>query len=104
MEKILEFKKGKIFDEASKLYRFQCDCLSAKDAMDIMIDSWGRDDEGKFFTITMDFLGIVFWDRLKYAMQIIRGHWTWREFVVREEDTKHLSNIFNPEKKFSALP
>ena len=86
MEKLLEFKKSKIFKENSKLYRFQCDCLESEDAMDIYIDSWGIADEGKYLTITMSFLGTGFWDRIKYAWQILRGHWSWREFVVREEE------------------
>ena len=104
MEKLLEFKKGKIFDEDTKYYRFQCDCLTAADAMDISVDSCGKDNEGKFFTITMDFRGTGFWDRVKYAFQILRGYWTWREFVVRKEDTGPLSDIFNPTKKYSELP
>ena len=104
MEKILEFEKGRAFDENSKLYRFQCDCLSARDAMDIMVDSCGKDDEGKFITITMDFLGVSFWDRLKYAWQILRRHWTWREFIPRNEDYSNLTAIFNPDKGFSELP
>ena len=104
MEKFLEFKKGKSFDENAKYYRFQCDCLSAADAMDIGINSCGKDDEGKFFVITMDFRGTGVGDRIKYAWQILRGHWNWREFVVREEDHKNLSDLFNPDKKFSELP
>jgi len=104
MEKILEFKKGKMFDENSKYYRFQCDCLTPADAMDIEVESYGKDDEGKYFSITMNFLETGFWNRLKYACQIIRGWWTWREFVVREEDIKNLSDIFDPDRKFSELP
>ena len=104
MEKLLEFEKGKVFNEPSKYYRFQCDCLTPGDAMDIDVEACGINDEGKFFIITMSFLGTGFWDRVKYAFQILRGHWNWREFVVREEDTKILSDIFNPERKYSELP
>jgi len=104
MEKILEFQKGKLFDEHSKYYRFQCDCLSPSDAMDIEVESWGKDDEGKAFTISMYFNGTGLWSRLKYAFEILRGRWTWREFVVRDEDTKYLSGIFNPNRKYSELP
>ena len=102
MEKLLEFEKGKLSDENSKHYRFQCDCLTAADAMDITVDE--VHDGGKYFVLTMDFRGMSCWDRIKYAWQILRGHWTWREFIVREEDTRHLSDILNPDKKYSELP
>lgn len=101
MEKLLDFKESKIMDD-SKVYRFQCDCLTAADAMDISVDKV-RDEE-KFFILTLNFLDNHFWGRLKYAWQIIRGHWCWREFVVREEDCKDLSDIFNPDKGYSELP
>ena len=104
MEKILEFNKGKLWDENTKWYRFQCDCLSPADAMDITVDACGKGDEGKYLTITMHFLGTGVFNRLKYAWQIIRGYWTWREFVVREEDCKELSRIFDPDIKYSDLP
>ena len=104
MEKLLEFEKDKIFDERSKYYRFQCDCLTPSDAMDIGVDSCGKDDEDKCLTISMYFDGTGLLSRIKYAWQIIKGHWCWREFIVREEDFKHLSDIFNPDKKFSELP
>ena len=104
MEKLLEFKKGKAFDENSKYYRFQCDCLTPADAMDINVDSWGKEGENKFFTILMYFNGTGLWDRIKYAFQILKGNWCWRDFIVREEDTKLLSEILNPDKKYSELP
>ena len=104
MEKLLEFRKGKLFGQDSKYYRFQCDCLSAADAMDVCVESTGKDNEDKFFIITMNFLGTGFWNRMKYAFQILKGHWAWREFVVRQEDTQDLSDIFNPGKKYSELP
>lgn len=101
MEKLLDFKKGKITDDY-KLYRFQCDCLSAQDAMDIDAECWH--DDNKFLTIRLDFTYDNFWERLKYAWQILRGHWTWREFVPRDEDYGNLADIFNPDKGFSELP
>ena len=104
MEKLLEFEKGKLWDENTKMYRFQCRCLSAGDAMDITVDSQGKNDEEKLFTICMDFVGTSFWGRLKYAFQILRGDWNWREFIIREEDCRNLSDILNPNKKFSELP
>ena len=104
MEKLFEFEKGKVFDEKSKLYRFQCDCITPADAMDIMAESWGKDDEGKFITISLYFYGTSLWDRIKYAFQILRGHWSWREFIPRPEDYGNLSEIFDPDKKYSELP
>ena len=103
MEKLQEFNKTN-WDCKTNMYRFQCDCLSASDAMDVSVDSYGEDDEGKFIILTLDFKGNSFLSRIKYAWQIIRGHWAWREFVVREEDFGSLSEIFNPDKKYSELP
>lgn len=104
MEKLIEFKKGKICDENTKIYRFQCDCITPSDAMDISVDSCGADDESKSFIISMYFIGTSFWDRAKYAFQILKGNWCWREFVVRDEDAEDLSDVFNPNKKYSELP
>ena len=104
MEKLLEFEKGKLLDERTIMYRFQCDCLTASDAMDISVDSTGKDDEGKYFNITMSFVDSDLWNRIKYAFQILRGDWCWREFIARPEDAKNLSDIFDPDKKFSELP
>lgn len=87
MEKILEF-------EDSKHYRFQCDCLTPSDAMDVDVEIGGGK---KYITIAMYFLGNGIWDRIKYAYWILRGRWQWREFAVREEDYQHLSDIFKPE-------
>jgi len=103
MDKILDFKKGKTFG-ASKFYRFQCDCLTPRDAMDIEVDAQGKDGEEKSFILLLYFRDKSFLSRLKYVWQILKGWWCWREFVVREEDTKELSEIFNPEKKYSELP
>lgn len=104
MEKLLEFERGKLGEERSKCYRFQCDCLTPADAMDIGVEAWGKDDEFKYFTISMYFCGASLWDRIKYAWQIIWGWWAWRDFVVRDTDCQHLSDIFNPDKNFSELP
>ena len=104
MEKIREFYKGMSSDENTKYYRFQCDCLAPLDAMDISVESWGVKDKNKYFTISMYFIEKSLWNRLKYAWEIICGDWTWREFCVRKEDEKYLSDIFNPDKKYSELP
>ena len=104
MEKLFDYKKGKIHDEHTKLYRFQCDCLSPEDSMDISVESWGKDDEGKYYEIMMNFEGSNNWSRFKYAWQILRGRWTWRYFCVRDDDLKNLSDIFDPNKSYSELP
>ena len=104
MEKLIELRKGKVFDENSKYYRFQCDCLSPEHAFDIGIDSMGKDDEEKYITITWHMIGESLSLRLKYIWQIFRNHRTWVEAVVRQEDMKNLSEIFDPNKKYSELP
>lgn len=104
MDKILEFRKGPLWDEDSKVYRFQCDCTSPGDAMDITVDSWGKESEDKAFTISMYFTGTSFWDRIKYAINILKKRWCWREFVVRNDDLATISGIFDPNKKYSELP
>lgn len=103
MEKILDFKKGHPMDFPSKVYRFQCDCLDAADAMDITVEACGVEENSKFITILMNFYGSSLLDRLKYAFWILRGRWSWREFVVRDEDFKNLTNIFNPDIKYCDL-
>ena len=102
MEKLLDLT-GKEPKDFSKLYRFQCDCLSPEDAMDIDITPWGKNEENKYITITMNFIGSGFWNRVKYAYQILLGNWCWREFATREEDFKDLSEIFDPNKKYKDL-
>ncbi|GAI31742.1 unnamed protein product, partial [marine sediment metagenome] len=72
MDKLLDIKKDAINEENTKLYRFQCDCISLPDAMDVIVESWGMDDEKKFITVEMYFVGISLWDRIKYAFQILR--------------------------------
>jgi len=101
---LFEFEKGKVWKEHSRTYRFQCMCSTPADAMDIIVDSCGKDDEGKFITLSMYFLGTSLWDRIKYAFQILRGKWYWREFVLRDEDYGNLSEISDPGKKYSELP
>ena len=104
MEKITEYKKGEVSDESSKEYRFQCDCQTASDAMDISVLAWGEKDEGKIFIISMTYIQTGLWENLKNAWRILRGHWSYREFILREEDIKPLIDILNPDKKFSELP
>ena len=95
MEKMLDYKDY-------KLYRFQCDCLTPNDAMDLTVEAAGGN---KFYTISMHFNGHSFFDRLKYAFQILRGDWCWREFIVRQhcDDAKIISEIFS-DKPFDELP
>ena len=104
MEKLLDFKKGHPSEFPSKMYRFQCDCLTASDAMDIDMEACGESESEKFITIRMDFYGTGLLDRLKYAFAILKGHWNWREFIVRPEDYQSLSDIFDPIKKYMELP
>ncbi len=103
MEKLQDFDKGKLMG-ASKMYRSQCDCFTAADAMDVTVDACGRDDEDKDITLTFDFKDRSFWRRLAYAWQIVRGHWTWREFCLRQDDCGPLSEILDPGKTYSELP
>jgi len=98
MEKLLDLTKGDNF----KLYRFQCDCLEPEDALDVSVDC--VQGNKKFFALCLQFNINSFGDRVKSAWHILRGHWAWREFVVREEDCGDLSRIFNPDKGFSELP
>jgi len=102
MEKFLEFDKTK-YHEASVHYRFQCDCHSAQDALDIDVEAWGKDFENKFITLRLDFIGTGLWDRIKYAIAILRGHWSWREFIPCERDYPNMVEIFS-DKKYSELP
>jgi len=101
MDKLADYDKGSAFG-ASKLYRFQCDCMTAADAMDIEV-SEGPPEE-KYFVISLNEVSTSFKNRLRSAWHAFRGEWCWREFVVRQEDAKNLSNIFDPDKKYSELP
>jgi len=100
MDKLFDFKK----DEHSKLYRFQCDCITPEDALDIMVESQGKDNEEKFITITLYLIRMGLWQRIKDGMNILRGKHTWREFIPRKEDYKNFSEILDPNKKYSDLP
>lgn len=98
MEKLRSFDKSTDLPK-SMWIRFQCDCLHAADAMDIKIEDY----DSKFITVTMNFVGTSFWDRVKYAFQILRGRWSWREFIPRQEDYQSLSDIFSLDKSYSDL-
>ncbi len=99
MDKILDFKKGEVLDIPSKYYRFQCDCLASADAMTVGVDGIGKDNEDKYITLEFD-LNISFWDRIKF---LFKGNWSWRDFIIRQDDMKVLSDIINPEKKYGEL-
>jgi len=101
MDKLLELPKDGSFG-ASKLYRFQCDCLSAKDAMDIEV-SEGPPSK-KYFIISMNVIPLSLKGRIKDSWSALRGKWSWREFVVRSEDAKNLSDVFNPDIPYDDLP
>lgn len=96
MERLLD--KGKVDDY--RMYRFQCDCLQSLDAMDIEVESV----DGKKFIILSMYFHDSFLKRIKYAYQIIKGRWTYRDFIPRKDDYKYLSIIFNPDKSFKELP
>ena len=92
-----------INSEDSQTYRFQCDCMSPEDVIDVHVEMFRIDD--KYFTIDMNYYPESFWKRIKEAIKLIKGGgWNWRGFIVRPEDRKNLSEIFNPDKKFSELP
>lgn len=103
MEKILEFSKDR-YSNGSKYYRFQCECLSPKDAMDLEVEGCGTDGNGKWVAITMHYYSKGIWQRVKDAFACLRGDWGWREFIVRDDDHKYISDIFNPDKQYSELP
>ena len=97
MDKIID-----IPSRARKVYRFQCDCLTSQDALTIEVEGYGEGN--KVILFTLDFYHNDLGARLKYAWQIVRGHWTWREFVPRKEDYQHISELLSPGKKFNELP
>jgi hypothetical protein len=103
MEKILTFLKGKIHESDEKIYRFQCDCLSPEDALDISVEEPGNEGK-KYIQLTLNNVDASFKERLNHAWHVLIGNWGWREFVIREEDYQNLSDIFNPDKKLSDLP
>lgn len=105
MDKLLVINKKDFGDEHHyRMYRAQCDCLDAADAMDIDVESWGMDDEKKYITLRMDAPRDGFIGRIKLTWNVLLGKWSWREFNIRQEDLKDLSDIINPDKKYSELP
>jgi hypothetical protein len=106
MEKLLDFDKESSANDEKRyrMYRAQCDCMSAPHAMDIDVEVWGQNDEHKAITIRMDTLPGGFWSRVREGWNVFRGKWSWREFVVRSEDYKQISEIFDPDKKYQDLP
>jgi hypothetical protein len=104
MEKLLHFLKNEINENEEKVYRFQCDCLSPEDALDISVENYGNTDGKKYIELSINNCDFGFMERLKHAWKVLTGRWGWREFCFREEDYKNLSIIFDPDKKFSDLP
>jgi len=104
MEKMWTLLKNKINEHGEKVYRFQCDCKMPEDALDIDVEAFGDDDEKKSIMLSLNSTDNGFFERLQHAWHILKGDWGWREFSVREEDFKDLSEIFNPDKKLSDLP
>jgi len=105
MEKLVQIDKEDTYSgKHYRMYRVQCKCLYSADAMDIDVDSEGKDGERKYITLRMDTNHDSFFNRLKFAFNVFRNKWAWREFIVRQEDMKELSDIFNPDKKYSELP
>lgn len=103
MEKLLDLDHERPA-ERYKCYRFQCECLTSGHAMDIDAECWDSKDNKKALTIRCDFWGTGFASRIKYAWQILMGHWTWAEFIPREEDYGNLAEIFDPTKGYMNLP
>lgn len=95
MDKIGDYNWGRWattnIPNISRHYRFQCDCLAPEDAMDVAVTETGGEI---MIIITMQFRGCGLASRLRYAYQILRGVWGWREFIVRPEDYSPLSHIF----------
>ena len=79
MEKLNELEG----ENKEKFYRFQCSCLTPGDAMDISVMGVGEEAGGKYIILNMYFDGTGFWSRVKYARQILCGHWSWRDERVR---------------------
>lgn len=100
MEKLLDYKKINVSSwmDNSKMYRFQCDCLTPEDALDVDVDE--AEPDKKYIVLRMSLKNMSFLNKLKF---LFKGNWCWREFVVREEDYKDLSDIFNPDRKYSEL-
>jgi hypothetical protein len=104
MEKMWTFLKNKINEHGESVYRFQCECKMPEDALDIDVEACGENDEKKSITLSLGNIDAGFFERLQHAWKVLTGRWGWREFCVREEDFKNLSEIFDPDKKLSDLP
>jgi hypothetical protein len=79
LEKLLNY-------EDYKLYRFQCDCLSPEDALDVVIDSY-------CITISMNRVPSNLKEKIKDIINVLRGEWTYREFILRENDREELIKV-----------
>ena len=90
MEKMWSFLKSPISEHGENVYRFQCDCKMPEDALDIDIEAYGKDDEGKYIMISLNNCDFGLMERIKHAWHILKGDWGYREFVVRQEDFKAL--------------
>jgi hypothetical protein len=95
MEKLYSFND-------SKVYRFQCDCLTPEDAMDIEVEKSDKDE--KYIIISMSLRPASIRNKFCHAFNVLFNKYQWREFVIREDDAKALANIITPENKFSELP
>ena len=104
MEKIFHFLKGKVNEHGEKVYRFQCECKSPEDALNISVEAYGENEEKKTIELSLNNTDSGLFDRIKHAWKVLWGNWGWREFAFREEDFKNLSDIFNPDKKLDDLP
>lgn len=126
MDKILEFEKGNSIGP-NKYFRFQCDCLTPLEAMDIEVGERSTDKMleknkdvqidnmdihiesnvpgGKYFVISMWSDPSNFKGRIKEIWGLICGRrFDWREFTVRQEDLQSLSDLFNPSIPYDNLP
>jgi hypothetical protein len=105
MDKIHNFPKGELFENHSCTYRFQCDCTTPGHAMDLSVESWGKEDDKKSYTILMYSIDSTLWQRFKRVLRLFfKGDDCWREFTVRDEDAQNISLIFDQTKKYNELP
>ena len=104
MEKMWTFLKNKINEHGEKVYRFQCDCKMPEDALDIAVEAWGEKEDTKSIMLSLNCCDFGLMERIKHAWHILKGDWGYREFIVREEDFKDLSAIFDPDKRLEDLP
>lgn len=80
MEKLLELEDG-------TFYRFQCECLSPEDAMDVEVNEYGISFSMRYEP------RVKFLQRVKDAISVLRGRFCWSEFILREEDRAELRKI-----------